>query len=172
MPSVPSRPAVVGALAVCMMLTACSAPGPPGAPSSAVSAPPRPPPVAATATGAAPVPPSSAPPQTPPPTVTTVPVVTDCAARALAAMPARVRVGQLFLLGVPAGGLGGAGAVIAANAPAGVFLTGRSTAGAGAITALSAQPLRKHRSIVPRAPSRWTDNLCRLPSSVSPSPDN
>ncbi len=57
-------------------------------------------------------------------------------------MPARVRVGQLFAVGVPAGGLGAAGAVIAANAPGGVFLSGRSTAGAGAITALTAEVQR------------------------------
>jgi len=57
-------------------------------------------------------------------------------------MPARVRVGQMFLLGVPASGLGNAGAVIAANAPAGVFLTGRSTAGAGAIARGTAEVQR------------------------------
>jgi len=61
-------------------------------------------------------------------------------------MPGRVRVGQLFLLGVPAAGLGDAGAVIAANAPAGAFLTGRSTAGAAAITAFNAEVQRAGRA--------------------------
>jgi len=54
-------------------------------------------------------------------------------------MLAGERVGQLFLLGVPAGGLGNARTLIAANAPAGVILTGRSTAGAGAITGLTSE---------------------------------
>jgi len=145
MSSVPVRPVVVGAPAVCVMLTACSGGAPAGAPSSAVSAPPLPPTEAATATGVVPVPSSAAPPQTPPPTVTTVPVGTDCAARALAAMPARVRVGQLFAVGVPASGLGDAGAVIAANGPGGVFLTGRNTAGANTITGLTAEVQRAGR---------------------------
>ncbi len=57
-------------------------------------------------------------------------------------MPARVRVGQLFAVGVPASGLGNAGAVIAANGPGGVFLTGRSTAGASTVTELTAEVQR------------------------------
>jgi len=72
--------------------------------------------------------------------------VSLAATRALAAMPARVRVGQLFAVGVPAGGLGAAGAVITANGPGGVFLSGRSTAGAGVITAITAEVQRAGRA--------------------------
>lgn len=56
----------------------------------------------------------------------------------LAAMAPGRRIGQLFLLGVPAVGLGTTAAVIARSAPGGVFLTGRSSAGVAATAAVSA----------------------------------
>jgi beta-N-acetylhexosaminidase len=56
----------------------------------------------------------------------------SCAATTLARMPPRTRIGQLFLLGISADGSGQPGPAITASAPAGVFLTGRATAGVAA----------------------------------------
>lgn len=53
-------------------------------------------------------------------------------------MTPRARVGQLFLLGVPAGGADRLASAIERLAPGGVFLTGRSTAGVAATAAATA----------------------------------
>ena len=53
-------------------------------------------------------------------------------------MPARVRSGQLFLLGVPASGSGSARSTLSADAPAGVFLNGRGKGGTATTASLLA----------------------------------
>ncbi len=60
-----------------------------------------------------------------------------CAKTRLAAMATRTRIGQLFLLGVPATGLAASRTVITRSAPGGVFLTGRSTTGVAATAAVT-----------------------------------
>lgn len=144
MSPISSRLCAVTALVLCTMLAACSggdqvvgtpSPGTSTPPSQSVTT------IIPTTTTTTTTAPGSVEPTLPAP-LTQNPVVTDCAARVLAAMPARLRVGQLFAVGVPASSLGGAMSVIAANAPAGVFLTGRSTAGAAVITRLTTEAQR------------------------------
>jgi len=79
-------------------------------------------------------------PQLPAPHATALPADPElsCAQAMLAGMSMRARIGQLFLLGLPADGAGQAGPIITGTAPAGVFLTGRGTGGATATARLTA----------------------------------
>jgi beta-N-acetylhexosaminidase len=75
----------------------------------------------------------------PPPTRTdAAPAAGSCVQDRLDAMSPRARVGQLFLLGVPANGTGRLDRIVAADLPGGVFLTGRGSAGAAATARLLA----------------------------------
>jgi beta-N-acetylhexosaminidase len=66
----------------------------------------------------------------------------SCVQATLEAMTPRGRVGQLFLLGVPASGVDRLASAIERLAPGGVFLTGRSTAGVAATAAATASVQR------------------------------
>jgi beta-N-acetylhexosaminidase len=66
------------------------------------------------------------------------PAPVSCAQTTWAAMTPRARVGQLFLLGVPAGGADRLASTIKRLAPGGVFLTGHSSAGVAATAAATA----------------------------------
>lgn len=63
------------------------------------------------------------------------PLPVSCAQAVLDAMTSRARVGQLFLLGVPASRPDALSPVIERFAPGGIFLTGRSAAGVAATAA-------------------------------------
>jgi beta-N-acetylhexosaminidase len=107
-----------GAIATCAVAIACAVTPPdPGTPAA------RPPVLAR--------PPVPA--QQPP-----IPPPVSCAQATLDAMTPRARVGQLFLLGVPATRTDPLSAVIERFAPGGVFLTGRSSAGVEATAATTA----------------------------------
>lgn len=105
------------------VLAGCAAPKPqpPAAPPPAQAPP--------TSTSAQAAPPSSAAPATP---------GADCVHDQLAAMSARARAGQLFLLGMSAAGSGSVRATLTADAPAGVFLTGRGKGGTAATASMLA----------------------------------
>jgi len=62
-----------------------------------------------------------------------------CVRVQLAVMSPRARVGQLFLLGMPADGSARDASVLARSAPGGVFLTGRGSAGTAATARLLAE---------------------------------
>jgi beta-N-acetylhexosaminidase len=100
-----------------LALAGCGS-GPPPAPAPAAPAPPP-----------APEPSASAPPSA-------RPSGGDCVHGQLDAMPARTRAGQLFLLGMPADGATSVRAAISANAPGGVFLSGRGKGGAATTRSL------------------------------------
>jgi beta-N-acetylhexosaminidase len=70
------------------------------------------------------------------------PAPVSCVQATLEAMTPRGRVGQLFLLGVPASGVDRLASAIERLAPGGVFLTGRSTAGVAATAAATASVQR------------------------------
>ncbi|MGH3805586.1 MAG: glycoside hydrolase family 3 N-terminal domain-containing protein [Pseudonocardiaceae bacterium] len=117
-----------GAVAACAVTIACAGPPPPAAePPAAPAA--QPPPAAE------PLPAPAAQPPPAPPSV-------SCAQATLEAMTPRARVGQLFLLGVPAVGADPLSPVIERSAPGGVFLTGRSAAGVEATAAAVASVQR------------------------------
>ncbi|MBV9650778.1 MAG: glycoside hydrolase family 3 protein [Pseudonocardiales bacterium] len=69
------------------------------------------------------------------PTDSARPAPVSCAQATWDVMTPRARVGQLFLLGVPATAADQVSPVIEQSAPGGVFLTGRSTAGVAATAA-------------------------------------
>jgi beta-N-acetylhexosaminidase len=70
------------------------------------------------------------------------PAPVSCVQATLEAMTPRGRVGQLFLLGVPASGVDRLASAIERLAPGGVFLTGRSTAGVATTAAATASVQR------------------------------
>jgi beta-N-acetylhexosaminidase len=84
--------------------------------------------IACAAPSPAPTAPASAPPPAPTQQPSTPPPV-SCAQATLDMMSPRARVGQLFLLGVPASGIDPLASTIDRHTPGGVFLTGRSAAG-------------------------------------------
>ena len=111
-----------GAAAACAVAFACASTPPPTPP------PARPVP---TPVSVSPVPVST--PAPPPP----APPPVSCAQATFDAMTPRARVGQLFLMGIPATGADQVSSTIESLAPGGVFLTGRSAKGVAATAAVT-----------------------------------
>jgi len=74
------------------------------------------------------------------------PALVSCTQATWETMTPRVRVGQLFLLGIPATAADGLSPVIERLAPGGVFLVGRSTAGVVATAATTGTTQRRGTS--------------------------
>jgi beta-N-acetylhexosaminidase len=117
---------IAAAAAACAITTACAAP----------------PPVPTVSAPTAPVPAAPVPAPLPVPQPSTAPPV-PCAHATLDTMSPRARVGQLFLLGVPATGIDSLASTIERSTPGGVFLTGRSAAGVEAMAGTIAAVQRR-----------------------------